>query len=55
MFQEETQIECPGNQGKEERTMAIVKYNPFRDLRAMQDQMNRLLDMARWKYRMRPR
>jgi len=26
--------------------MAIVKYNPFRDLRSMQDQMNRLLDMA---------
>lgn len=26
--------------------MAIVKYNPFRDLRAMQEQMNRLLDMA---------
>jgi HSP20 family protein len=26
--------------------MAIVKYNPFRDLRGMQDQMNRLLDMA---------
>jgi len=26
--------------------MAIVKFNPFRDLRTMQDQMNRLLDMA---------
>lgn len=26
--------------------MAIVKYNPFRELRTMQDQMNRLLDMA---------
>ncbi len=26
--------------------MAIVKYNPFRDLRTMQDQMNRLLDLA---------
>ena len=26
--------------------MAIVKYNPFRDLRTMHDQMNRLLDMA---------
>ena len=26
--------------------MAIVKYNPIRDLRTMQDQMNRLLDMA---------
>ena len=26
--------------------MAIVKYNPFRDLRTMQEQMNRLLDMA---------
>jgi HSP20 family protein len=26
--------------------MAIVKYNPFRELRAMQDQMNRLLDLA---------
>jgi HSP20 family protein len=26
--------------------MAIVKFNPMRDLRTMQDQMNRLLDMA---------
>ena len=26
--------------------MAIVKYNPLRDLRAMQEQMNRLLDLA---------
>ena len=26
--------------------MAIVKYNPFRELRTMQDQMNRMLDMA---------
>ena len=26
--------------------MAIVKFNQFRDLRTMQDQMNRLLDMA---------
>jgi HSP20 family protein len=26
--------------------MAIVKYNPVRDLRTMQEQMNRLLDMA---------
>ena len=26
--------------------MAIVKYNPFRKLRTMQDQMNRMLDMA---------
>ncbi|HEY6007772.1 MAG TPA: Hsp20/alpha crystallin family protein [Geobacteraceae bacterium] len=26
--------------------MAIVKYNPFRDLRTMQEQMNRLLDLA---------
>jgi HSP20 family protein len=26
--------------------MAIVKYNPIRDLRTMQEQMNRLLDMA---------
>lgn len=26
--------------------MAIVRYNPFRDLRAMQEQMNHLLDMA---------
>ena len=26
--------------------MAIVKYNPFRDLRTMQDQMSRLLDQA---------
>jgi HSP20 family protein len=26
--------------------MAIVKYNPFRELRAMQEQMNRLLDLA---------
>lgn len=27
-------------------SMAIVKYNPFRELRTMQDQMNRMLDMA---------
>lgn len=26
--------------------MAIVKYNPFRELRAMQEQMNRLLDLT---------
>lgn len=26
--------------------MAIVQYNPFEELRAMQEQMNRLLDMA---------
>jgi HSP20 family protein len=26
--------------------MAIVKHNPFRELRTMQDQMNRMLDMA---------
>lgn len=26
--------------------MAIVKYNPLRELRSMQDQMNRLLDLA---------
>lgn len=26
--------------------MAIVRYNPFRDLRAMQEQMSHLLDMA---------
>jgi HSP20 family protein len=26
--------------------MAIVHYTPFRELRTMQDQMNRLLDMA---------
>lgn len=26
--------------------MAIVKYNPFRDLRTIQEQMNRLLDLA---------
>jgi HSP20 family protein len=26
--------------------MGIVKYAPFRDLQTMQDQMNRLLDMA---------
>jgi HSP20 family protein len=26
--------------------MAIVRYNPIRELRAMQDQMNRLLDLA---------
>jgi len=26
--------------------MAIVKYNPFKELRTMQDQMNRMLDMA---------
>jgi HSP20 family protein len=27
-------------------TVAIVKYNPFRELRTMQEQMNRMLDMA---------
>lgn len=26
--------------------MAIVKYNPFRELRGMQEQMNRLLNLA---------
>ncbi|SNB46759.1 Hsp20/alpha crystallin family protein [Geobacter sp. DSM 9736] len=26
--------------------MAIVKYNPFQELRSMQEQMNRLLDLA---------
>ncbi len=26
--------------------MAIVKYNPIRELKAMQEQMNRLLDLA---------
>lgn len=26
--------------------MAIVRYNPFRELRAMQEQMNRLLDLS---------
>jgi HSP20 family protein len=26
--------------------MAIVRYNPLRDLRGMQEQMNRLLDLA---------
>jgi HSP20 family protein len=26
--------------------MAIVRYNPFRDLRTIQEQMNRLLDLA---------
>jgi len=26
--------------------MAIVKYNPFRELRTMQEQMNRMMDMA---------
>lgn len=26
--------------------MGIVQYNPFQELRAMQEQMNRLLDMA---------
>jgi HSP20 family protein len=26
--------------------MAIVKYNPLRELRSMQDKMNRLLDLA---------
>ena len=26
--------------------MAIVQYNPFQELRSMQEQMNRLLDMA---------
>jgi HSP20 family protein len=29
-----------------EKTMAIVRYNPFRDLRTIQEQMNRLLDLA---------
>jgi HSP20 family protein len=27
-------------------TMAIVKYNPFGELRSIQEQMNRLLDLA---------
>lgn len=26
--------------------MALVKYNPFKDLRAMQEEMNHLLDLA---------
>jgi HSP20 family protein len=26
--------------------MAIVKYNPFKELRTMQEQMNRMMDMA---------
>ena len=26
--------------------MAIVRYNPFRDLRSIQEQMNRLIDLA---------
>ena len=26
--------------------MAIVRYNPLRELRGMQEQMNRLLDLA---------
>ena len=26
--------------------MAIVRYNPFRDLRTIQEQMNRLIDLA---------
>lgn len=26
--------------------MAVIRYNPFRELRAMQEQMNRLLDLA---------
>lgn len=26
--------------------MAIVKYNPFRELRTMQEQMNRMLDLS---------
>ena len=26
--------------------MAIVKYNPIKELRSMQEQMNRLLDLA---------
>jgi len=26
--------------------MAIVRYNPFRDLRTIQEQMNRLIDQA---------
>ncbi len=29
--------------------MAIVKYNPLRDLRTMQDQMNRLLNLS-WNH-----
>jgi HSP20 family protein len=29
-----------------ENNMAIVRYNPFRELRTMQEQMNRLLDLA---------
>ena len=28
--------------------MALVKYNPLQELRSMQDQMNRLLNLS-WK------
>ena len=29
--------------------MALVKYNPLRELRTMQDQMNRLLNLS-WNH-----
>ena len=34
---------------REETVMALVKYNPLRELRTMQDQMNRLLNLS-WNH-----
>lgn len=34
---------------KEDTTMALVKYNPLRELRSMQEQMNRLLNLS-WNH-----
>src|ERR1035438_5411174 len=34
---------------QEDRTMALVKYNPLRELRGMQEQMNRLLNIS-WNH-----
>jgi HSP20 family protein len=34
---------------KEDTTMALVKYNPLRELRSMQEQMNRLLNVS-WNH-----
>jgi HSP20 family protein len=34
---------------KEDTVMALVKYNPLRELRSMQEQMNRLLNLS-WNH-----
>ena len=34
---------------KEEKVMALVKYNPLRELRTMQEQMNKLLNVS-WNH-----